>query len=694
MPPKAQHAKTKKSSSGSAKKRTKKKAKASPKSGAPKNPFLRFITWPFRVIFNATRTLRWWQKWPLRATLSAAVCGFTVLCIIAVIYGPRAYLYDMKDLSKMAARTEVFASDGKTALGRLHGDNRYMVKYDDVSPHLINALIAQEDKNFKKHFGVDILGTLKIPYHYLKHKKKLGASTITMQLARNSYPLGGRNVDRKLLEMAVAIRIEANYNKKEIMEHYMNRIFLGHAMYGVEAASRTYFEKTAKELTLGESAMIAGIIRGPNLYSPFVSLEKAKKQRDWVLKRMLEEKLVTQSEHDAAKSEEHYIRPKHRRYIQDSYAMDAIYRELQVILEKNKIKMGGLKVYTTLDHNLQAAAENALDKHLKKVERGSNYRHQTRAEWNAIPENRRKAPKYLQGAVVCIENKTGAILSIVGGRSAEESKYNRAMFAKPQVGSVVKPFVYLAAFEKGMKISDHVRDSQIRRGWPKNYDGKYHYSIPVTTALAQSRNCAAVHAGIYATDEKVTETLRQAGFENHEVKDKSMFLGSLGATPYEVASAYTIFPNGGYRFRPFLITHIKDQEGNIVYNTKKIVYQAASTGPSWNVSKALREVTTRGTARALQGSLNFREPCAGKTGTTDGSKDAWFAGYTTSISCAVWVGLDQPATIVPRGSGSSLALPIWADIMKTAYRLGYPTRVNGNNVQRAVPVTPRAVPVE
>jgi len=663
------------------------KKKKSAALRSPKGVFMKLITLPFRLIFNITRGAVWWVRWPLRAGLTMAFMMSLLLLLLICIYFPRAYFgYELNNLDKMAARTEVFAKDNQTSLGRLHGTNRYMVKHSEVNDWMKKALIAQEDQTFHKHHGVDLLGTLRIPYHYIVNKKKLGASTITMQLARNSFPLGGRTLDRKLLEMAVAVRIEQKYSKDEILELYMNRIFLGHSIHGVEAASRAYFEKNAKDLTLGEAAMIAGIVRGPNDFSPFRSMERALRERDRALDRMLKCEFITQEQSDKAKQESINLRPPNRRSIKDSYAMDAIDGELKVILEKHKIKMGGLKVYTTIDHNLQYAAEKSLNERLTKVENLPNYRNQKRSDWQSQPALKAKDPKYLQGAIVCMENKTGAVLAIVGGRNAVESKYNRAQDATPQVGSIIKPFIYLSAFQQGMSRNHHIKDTQVARGWPKNYDGKYYKTIPVTTALSQSRNCAAVHAGIFAGNDIVEKTLKSAGFQKYTVTDKSTFLGNINASPWEIASAYTIFPNGGQRYQPHLITHIVDKNGVTVYKNTGIVYQAASTRQSWNVSYALREVTRTGTARALQGHLNFREPCGGKTGTTDNSEAAWFAGYTSSVTCAVWVGLDNPTNIIPNGSGSSLALPIWADVMKTANRLGYPTQAQQSPIQRVVPV--------
>ncbi len=659
---------------------------SSKKWNAPKNTFLGLLTLPFRLIFNCTRNFKFYLRWPLRFSLLGLLGMATAITLFILIYVTRAQFYEMDMVAKMPARTMVYASDNQTELGRLHGDNRYVVRYQDVSPYFVQALLAQEDEQFREHNGVHIWGLLKIPVYYVKYKKVLGSSTITMQLARNSFQsiTEAPGVDRKLLEIALAYRIEANYNKDQILEHYMNRIFFGHSMYGVEAASRTYFEKPSKDLTLSEAAMLAGIIRGPNLFSPFRSLEKATRERDRALDRMVDSGFITEQQANQTKQEKLEITPRQRRTIQDTYVMDIVDRDLKLILEKNNIKMGNLKVYTTIDHRLQTASERHMEDQLRKIERLPGYDHQTRSKWLASGSTR--APQYLQGSLVCIENESGAVLSVVGGRSAKESSLDRATQdpnKRKQVGSIVKPFVYLTAFNQG--LPNQIRDTPIN-GKPRNYDGKYHSSISVTRAIAESRNCAAVHAGLFAEKDNVSETLRKAGFKNYDVEDNSYFLGSGNATPWEVASSFTIFPNQGRRMRPYIIKEIRDEDDNLIYESGVLPYIAANAYSTSKVRTALEQVTKVGTARALQGRLNFRHPCGGKTGTSSNAKDAWFAGYTESISCAVWVGLDNPVNIVDNGSGSSLALPIWAKIMNSAKNLGYPMYPRA--IPRAVPVPP------
>lgn len=622
--------------------------------------------------------------WALRSTLSAAVVGFALILVLSTFYGLRAQTYDIDEVTRMPARSMVYASDGVTEIGTIHGDNRLMVKYDEVSKWFISALIAREDARFYNHGAVDMRGVARAALRFFTRGKKEGASTISMQLADNSFTYRGKTVDGKLLEMALAFRIENKFSKEEILEHYMNRIFWGHSIRGIESASRTYFEKSAKELSLSESAMLAGIIRGPNTFSPFVNLDAAREQRDVTLERMVFYGFINADQATEAKQERLAIRPSGRRIIHDSYAMDAIRRDLDIILEKHNIKMGGLHIKTTLDPALQKAAEKAVEEHLSKIEKSSGYSHQTRKQFLANPRARR-APQYIQGALVCLENKTGAVKALVGGRNADESKFNRALQARRQIGSVFKPFVYMAAFDKGLQPGGWVRDSRIRPGeiigaqrtWsPQNSDGTYKELMTVSDALARSRNTASVRIGNYAGIDNVVETARKLGFDSNKIsRSPATYLGAFEASPWQVAQAYTIFPNGGIINRPYIISEITDSEGNVVYPGDGVIpYQAVlKKGSACSVAKTLQRVTDGGTGSSLRSTYGYKAPCGGKTGTTDNYRDAWFAGFNSSLTCAVWVGMDNNRRTMYRGYGATLALPIWAKVMKKAEDLNYPS---------------------
>jgi penicillin-binding protein 1A len=609
--------------------------------------------------------------------------GLTILIMGGLVYFARSLKYDLARVSEMPERSIIYDRN-KKELGRLHGAHRYVVDLNEVSPNFRLALLAREDKDFEKHFGVDPRGVARAVYQNIKRGRLAqGASTLTMQLARNAFhlPTNGpkwKQLDRKFLEIALVFRIEARYDKDEILQHYMNLIFWGGSIHGVEAASRAYLEKSAKDLTLSEGAMLAGIIRAPNAFSPFEDLESTKRERDGTLDSMVRYGFIKEAEAKTAKAEPLHIRPKGRRIIHGSYAMDAIRRDIGRFLDKEDIKRGGLQIITTIDKDLQEAAERHLNSKLSEIERGAGYRHPTRTNWQSKPAMRRGAPDYLQGAVVVVENRTGAIRTIVGGRDADESKFNRALHARRQMGSVFKPFVYLAAFDRGLRPNTWIEDGRLKPGeikcapknWdPANSDGKYYKLVSVKDALVKSRNTSSVRVGNFAGMDNVRDVAYQALAKKMPAK-AAAYLGAWEATPEQVASAYTIFPNGGTRYGPHFVSKILDRNGKVLYDHKPIGYRAARAGAAWSVSALLQDVTKTGTASAMRRTLSFHKPAGGKTGTTDEYQDAWFVGYSSSLTCAVWVGLDQPKTIMKRGYGSSLALPIWVKVMKTADRLG------------------------
>ena len=677
----------------------KSKSKASPTPARKKAPNQRrkrprkrrglgsiILFWPFYLLGALSAPLPTPFRWLARMAGSLALCGIYAFVPLSVVYYARARQFDIARVAEMPERTIVLDRRGEE-LGRIHGEKRDIITTDQVATEFLQAIIAREDERFYRHHGVDLIGFGRAILRNLKEGGfKEGASTLTMQLARNSYNLRAdwlsfsdtlQELDRKFLEMAVTYRIEGNYSKDEILQHYINRIFWGHTIRGIEEASRTYFEKHARELTLSESALLAGIVRGPNAFSPFKDIEDAEHERNTTLDRMVEAGVLSREAAEAAKAEPVNVRPEWRRVFHDSWAMDAVRRELERILEDEQIEFGGLQITTTIDNLIQKKAEEALDRHLRSFERSSGYPHQTRAAWSELPEPR-PAPKYLQGSVVVIENLTGAIVASVGGRNADESKFNRASQAKRQIGSTFKPFVYLAAFDEGLRPDTLISDNRLLRGevrgagnWsPSNSDGSFNGMQTVSYGLIRSRNTMSVRVGNLAGIDRVAEVARSVGFERPLQKDPTAYLGTLDASPEELASAYTVFPNEGVRYAPHLIAEIRDARGEVKYSNPGLSYQAVRGGSAWTTSRILREVTERGTGASVK-RLGFTKPCGGKTGTTNDYKDAWFVGYTSSLSAAVWVGFDQPKKIIDRGYGSVLALPVWTEVMKTADRLGY-----------------------
>ena len=698
MPPRSTKKKTVK------KKAARKKAKRK-KAKSKDFSFSHFFFSPFYLVRSLTRNLPSFLKWPVRVGLSSAIIGLIGGIILSFVYLIIASSYDLEEVAIMPTRTVILDRDGhilKNSAGKevgyLHGKNRKIISYEEVPQHFVQALIAQEDRRFRSHGAIDFRSLGRVAYRALTRGKLEGGGTLSMQLARNSFDLKKpketipRGIHRKLLESFIAIRIESKFEKNEILEHYMNWIFWGGSIRGVEVASQTYFNKPASQLTLEQSALLVGIIRAPNKFSPFRHPERAKTQRDWALKKMVETNDISQSEADAAKLRPLNITSAGSRVQSGSYALDAIRRDLNRILEKENFRDGGLTIETTLDPNIQEIAERSIEKRLTQIESRSGFRHPKRAHWNGQGD-----PDYLQGAAVVIDNNDGAVLAIVGGRNANESQFNRALQSQRQIGSLFKPFMFLAAFDNDIKPYDYVSDARLKPGeisgddpnWnPANSDGKYYPKIRVSRALIESRNTSAIRVASVAGLEPVIEVARRAGFKTDKIaRVPSSYLGSWGASPEVVASAYTIFPNGGTRYRPYYIKRIKNRAGEVLWENGPIAYEAAPEKPTWDVSRVLEDVNSVGTGRAIKSTYGFRAPSGGKTGTTNGPIDAWYAGYTSSMTCAVWVGMDHGGTIVRGGSGASLALPIWVDIMKGADRL--PDFSNGPiNPGRAHPVQP------
>jgi len=600
--------------------------------------------------------------WKSRLLFLSLLAGIAV----CAVYATWAEFCDLRRLDELPQRTWIYDCNGK-AFSRRAGEDRVVAPLDKISKDFVNALLVREDSRFYNHCGVDPVGIARAIFRNVIHlSAREGASTLTQQLARNSFELGGKNLHRKLLEAFVALRIERNRTKEQILESYVNRIYFGSGLYGVDTASRAYFGKPSAKLTLGEAAVLAGLIRSPERFSPFKHFDGALKQRDVVLERMVLRGTISQAEADQAKAQPIKVSATRPPGAGDGYAMRLIEDDLALNLDTDQLTEGGLRVYTTLDPALQKAAQDALDAELTEVEKRPGYAHPKRAEF-AGPDGS-KTP-YLQGAVVVLDNTTGGIRAIVGGRNYAESTNNRA-YARRPVGSTFKPFVYAAAYASGQVTpSTPISDGPIRRkelrsapDWsPGNSDGTFRGVLPAEDGLILSRNTMSVRIGDKAGLDAVRKVAGDAGLGSVP-EFPSIFLGAFECSLRELVSAYTIFPNGGKRRQPFLIDHVDDANGKTIYRAPVLEYQALSPSVCWMVTSGLKQVMERGTGAGA----DFRKPAAGKTGTTNDYKDAWFVGYTRTLTCGVWVGLDEPEKIVAQGYGAALALPVWCDVMNAA----------------------------
>jgi len=605
--------------------------------------------------------------------------GFVTLLLWSVValgfYG-WALRFDLRGIHHMLERSVVYDHEGKF-YSRLAGENRVVVPFDRVSNYFVNALISREDTRFYKHHGVDPIGVARaVVRNLFLGGFREGASTITQQLARNSFPLGGKNMLRKLVEAALAFRIETELTKEEILEAYMNRIYFGSGTYGIEAASQMYFDKPAARLTLNEAATLAGLIRSPNRYSPLNNLKGSTRERNTVLHRMHDIGLITAAQADESSTELLITSSRTKASLEDNWAMDAILRDLEMVLEPGQIDAGGLQVYTTIDGALQSAAEDSVQKRLLEVEAQPGYPHRPMSAFAGDVLDGEKSAPYLQAAAVAIDSTTGGIRAIVGGRSYATSKFHRALFGKRQAGSVVKPFIYARAFENGLRPDEPVSDDRIQRSEipkkysaydPANSDGTYRGMQPAGEGLVDSRNTMAVRVGLRAGLDDVAETIIRAGLATNPSRYPSICLGAFETNLKDLTAGYTTFATGGTRLQPYLIDKVTDSDGHILYKSTRGRIPVLTPAAARMTTALMEQVIERGTASKAH-DFGLRGRAAGKTGTTNNFVDAWFVGFDSKLTCGVWVGFDQPRTIRPGGYGGALALPIWVDIIQAGKR--------------------------
>lgn len=607
--------------------------------------------------------------------LKVGLLALLVWAVLALGFYAWALTFDLRTISDIPQRSAVYDKDGKF-YSRLAGENRVVVPFDKVSNHFVNALLAREDTRFYSHHGIDPIGiTRAIVRNFVAGGFREGASTLTQQLARNSFPLGGKTLFRKLIEAALAYRMETELSKEEILAAYMNRIYFGSGYYGVETASRAYFGKPASRMNLPEAAMLAGLIRSPNRFSPFTSVEKAVRERDTVLRRMEALGLITQDQLEDALASGPQIEPRRSGAPQENWAMDSILRELDLVIDRSAFDDGGLRIYTTIDARLQEAAEVSVRRRLEQVERLPGYPHRTMKEFSAAEVSGSDAAPYLEAAALALDASTGGIRAIVGGRDYGRSKFNRALLGSRQVGSAVKPFVYAKAFEKGLRPGDRISDNRILPGElpaaygpysPANSDGTYRGDLPAAEGLVLSRNTMSVRVGMRAGLDAVADTVIRSGLAADPPRFPALCLGAFEANLKDLASAYTAFATGGTRLQPFLIEKVTDEDGRVLYKATRGRIPVLKPEAARMTAAVMADVLTRGTAARAR-SLGLHHAASGKTGTTNNYQDAWFVGFDSRLVAGVWVGFDRPVRIMRGGTGGELALPIWVDIMEASH---------------------------
>lgn len=531
---------------------------------------------------------------------------------------------------KLISATQVYDINGQL-ISKLFEQNRIVVTNSNMSPYLAKAIVANEDTRFYQHMGVDPIGIARALVVNLKTGSIAeGGSTITQQLAREMFLTQERTIIRKVREAILAIIIEFKFSKAEILQAYLNQVYLGEGAYGVEAAAQKYFGKHASELNLPESAMIAGLARGPVLYSPYRDIDAALKRRNVVLNGMLEQDYISIEEKNKAESEPLAVVYKKERSVNASYFIDYIAEQLVAKYGEETVYKSGLKVYTTLDLKTQEAVENILGKY--------------------------------QGAVVALDPKTGYIKAMVGGNNYTESQRNRAVLEYRQPGSAFKPFVYAVALNQGLASNFIVVDEPVNiSGYkPQNYDNEYLGKMTMKKALRWSINSVAVKMGQKVGMEEVLNLAKNMGITTLKEEDNNLAaaLGGLtnGVNLLELSSAYTAFANHGVVSQPLSILRVEDEHGQVLANYQATQQVVLNEDIAYIMTDMLMGTIKNGTATAA----NIGREAAGKTGTTDGYETAWFIGYTPELLMGIYVGNDDRSSV---GISGSQVAGLWGKSM-------------------------------
>lgn len=682
---------------------------------------------------------------------------FGLLVLFSALVGASAglllvYTTDLPQVEQLehyrpGSITELYDDQGRI-IGSFALQRRVVVNYNDFPPVLRDALISIEDKDFYRHWGINVWRIAGAAYRDIESGGKVqGASTLTMQLARNLFLSPDRSFHRKIEEALLAIQIERHFTKEQIFTLYGNQIFLGHGVYGFEAASEYYFSKPAKQLTLPEAALLAGLPKAPGLYSPINHPDRALRRRTLVINAMLEDGKITAQQANEARNAPLQLKLQHDPNSLAPFFVEEVRRYLESKYGTDQVHQGGLRVYTALDMDLQRVANQAVldglaayehrhgwKGHLENVLSANatldNYQH---PDWDDEPEvggyihalvtgvtagsatikfgrytavlaqadaawTKRKIQEILkpgdlvyvriaslgtdgkahvsleqdsgvQGALMAIDNATGGIKAMVGGRDFEESKFNRATQALRQVGSSFKPYVYTAAIDKGAKPDDTILDAPVTFETasgpyvPHNYDERYEGTITLRRALAQSRNIPALKLADSLGINTVIDYARRFGISSTLPPYLPVALGAAEVTLFEQTSAFSVFPNDGVRVTPRYTTKVTDYEGRVMEEDFPEVKDVISARTARVMTAMLREVVLHGTGIAAS---SLKYPLAGKTGTTNDFTDAWFIGFSPSLTTGVWIGYDEKKSLGDKETGARAALPIWMDFMKAA----------------------------
>ena len=596
----------------------------------------------------------------LVGVVATATIGFWLASAVALraswgIAGELAHAATLAEIGPHPQTTIVYDRNNRPTFS-FFVEQRIDVPLDRVSPRMLDALLAVEDRRFYRHHGLDARRIVKAAWRNWRAGRILeGGSTLTQQLARLEQLTPARTLTRKIREAALAVRLEERYSKAQILNAYLNAVYFGDGYYGVEAASRGYFGKSASELQSHEAALLAALVRSPSAYSPSLFPERALKRRNIVLRLMRETGRLSEPEYRAGLDMP--LRPaKAAADLSASsacgqYYQEEVRRQLVAHFGGRQVLRGGLRVYTGYDPMMQCAAEAAIAARIAQITKSY------------------KSARDLEASLVALEPGSGEVRALVGGRDFDATSYNRATQARRQPGSAFKPIIFAAALERGLapaSILDHLDEPIMtdRGPWlPGGEHEKPQYSL--RTALKISSNRAAAQLLQQVGLSQATYYAERLGIESRLPNVPSLALGTGGVTLLELTSAYGVFANQGVAITPHLITRVEDADGVSIWTDMPGRHQAVTPSTAFLMSSMLSDVVASGTATGVR-AAGFKLPVAGKTGTTDNYSDAWFVGYTPHLVTGVWFGLDKPAPIMNRGFAAVVAVPAWADFMKRA----------------------------
>lgn len=592
-------------------------------------------------------------------------CVFIVLLIVSAALLAGFYIYFSKGLPRLTSVkdyspnvvTQVFSEHGEV-IAEFFVEKRYAIPIEDMPTELIEAFIAAEDARFFEHQGVDLFSIMRALIKNITSMDIVqGGSTITQQITKSLLLTPEKSYARKIKEAILAYRIEKSLSKSDILSIYLNQIYLGHRSYGIEAAALTYFGKTASKLNLAESALLAGLPKAPSAYSPIRHLNRAKRRQRYVLERMVQRRYITEDEaREAAEVPIVIISAENKNITIAPYFTEHLRNYLKRTYGPEMLYSGGLQVYTPLNLFMQKTAQQAVEAGLADFEKREGYQ---------------EGEPRVQGALVAMEPQTGYIKALVGGVNFLENQFNRATQARRQPGSAFKPFVYAAALDKYYTTTTLVIDSPLiftlepdndKEFWePRNFDLKYTGPVTLRKALSASRNIVTIKILQDIGVGYVINYARTMGITSPLNNDLSLALGSSGVSLLELTRSYAVFANQGLRAEPVFITKVIDRDGVVLEENKPRLQQVISAQTAYLMTSLLKSVVDEGTGRRVRA---LKRTCAGKTGTTNDVRDAWFVGYTPDIIAGTWVGFDDQKPLGKNETGAVAASPIWLNFMQ------------------------------